>query len=122
MCKIILKKIIVILFTFITIFIVDANSSTTFDDYSGTPNLTTIGLGRSAFTPDGRDGVSVNIYQKKDGTYVVQVIEHKIIRGRLVNIVAKDYIKAYKDKNNRICFNWNGIEYHTPPQIFRDKR
>lgn len=97
-----------------------ASISPASDFYSGSSNLKTIGLGRSAYTTDGRTGVGVNIYQKRDGSYVVQVIEHKMIQGRQKSIVAKGYIKAWRDKENRIWFKWNNREYRTSPQIFRN--
>lgn len=87
------------------------------DFYSGRDDLTTIGLGRSAYTEDGRNGVGVNIYRKSDGSYVVQVIEHAIVRGRQRSTVSKEYVKAWRDKEDRICFMWKNREYRTGPQI-----
>lgn len=92
--------------------------SQTSDSYSGRDDLKTIGLGRSAYTSDGESGVGVNIYQKTDGTYVVQVLNTKINRGRTQITKSKDYIKAWRDKKDRICFIWYKKEYHTNPQIF----
>lgn len=97
------------------------NASPTPDFYSGRDDLKTIALGRSAFTDNDRgDNISVNIYQKTtDGSYVVLVREHKIINGRTRTITSNSYIKAWVDSSNRICFNWKGKQYHTPPQTIR---
>ena len=97
-----------------------ASTLPTSDIYSGRDDLKTIGLGRSAYTEDGRTGVGVNIYKKSDGSYVVKVTEHAIVNGRQKSTVSKEYIKAWRDKEDRICFIWKNREYHTSPQIFRD--
>lgn len=90
------------------------------DFYSGRDDLKTIGLGRSAYTIDGRTGVGVNIYQKTDGSYIVQVVEHEIINGRQKSTMSKGYIKAWRNKEDKICFIWKNIEYQTGSQIFKN--
>lgn len=88
------------------------------DFYSGRDDLKTIGLGRSAYTENGRDGVVVNIFQKKnDGTYVVEVIEITMDRNHRQKNISRGYFKAWKDNKNQICFEWQGRKYHTSPQI-----
>lgn len=89
------------------------------DIYSGRSDLKTIALGRSAYTDDGKSGVSVNIFQKPDGSYVVEVHIHSLNRGRIKSTTVKGYINARRDKENRICFIWNNKQYRTSPQIFR---
>lgn len=95
------------------------NTLSTSDFYSGRDDLRTIGLGRSAYTEDG-NGVTVDIYQKTDGTYVVKVIEHYIEHGRQRSTISKEYITAWKNKEGRICFTWKNKEYRTARQTIRD--
>lgn len=99
---------------------VTESTSPTADFYSGRNNLRTIGLGKSAYTEDGKTGVVVNIYQNTDGAYVVQVIEYTIVNGRSYPKMSNKYMQAYRDKNDRILFTWKNRKFHTGRQIFRD--
>lgn len=85
------------------------------DFYSGRDDLTTVALGISAYTPDGRSGVSVNIYRKNDGSYVVLIKNDGVPRQRGRSGVPNEYVKAWKDSENRIYFNWKGRRYFTSP-------
>lgn len=85
--------------------------------YSGREDLKTVGLGRSASTDDGRSGVVVNIFRKNDGSFVVQIQQNATRRNQRQESSSIEYIKAWRDKEDRIRFIWQGREYHTSPQI-----